>query len=169
MVSAPLEVVSAPLEVVSVSFKTVWRRPSYAPRMNSESSSTPRVAPRLDLIGIVTSDMAASLAFYRRLGLDFAPGSEESPHVETTLPGGLRVAFDTEATLRSFLPDWRPPAGSGRLGLAFHCGTAEGVDAVYEELVAAGYRSEAKPFDAPWGQRYAVVLDPDGNGVDLFA
>ncbi|MGB5655838.1 MAG: glyoxalase, partial [Acidimicrobiia bacterium] len=25
------------------------------------------------------------------------------------------------------------------------------------------------PFDAFWGQRYATVLDPDGNGVDLFA
>jgi hypothetical protein len=25
------------------------------------------------------------------------------------------------------------------------------------------------PYDAPWGQRYATVLDPDGNIVDLFA
>ncbi|GGV06178.1 glyoxalase [Streptomyces spectabilis] len=154
--------------MVSVSFKTTGGRPAYAPGMNSESS-TPHVTPRLDLIGIVTSDMAASLAFYRRLGLVFEAGSEEAPHVETTLPGGLRVAFDTEDTLRSFMPGWQPPADSGRLGLAFHCGTSAGVDAVYEELVAAGYRSELKPFDAPWGQRYAVVLDPDGNGADLFA
>lgn len=29
--------------------------------------------------------------------------------------------------------------------------------------------SDVVPFDAPWGQRYATVLDPDGNGVDLFA
>lgn len=25
------------------------------------------------------------------------------------------------------------------------------------------------PWNADWGQRYAVVLDPDGNGIDLFA
>jgi uncharacterized glyoxalase superfamily protein PhnB len=25
------------------------------------------------------------------------------------------------------------------------------------------------PWDAFWGQRYATVLDPDGNSVDLFA
>lgn len=25
------------------------------------------------------------------------------------------------------------------------------------------------PWDAFWGQRYAVVVDPDGNLVDLFA
>lgn len=43
------------------------------------------------------------------------------------------------------------------------------MDAVYEGLLAAGYDGELKPWDAFWGQRYAVVLDPDGNGVDLFA
>jgi uncharacterized glyoxalase superfamily protein PhnB len=25
------------------------------------------------------------------------------------------------------------------------------------------------PWDAFWGMRYAVVKDPDGNAVDLFA
>ena len=36
-------------------------------------------------------------------------------------------------------------------------------------LIAAGFRGKAPPYDAFWGQRYATVLDPDGNGVDLFA
>ncbi|MEU7580228.1 VOC family protein [Streptomyces sp. NPDC041068] len=130
-------------------------------------NSTP--TPRFDLIGLVVSDMAASLAFYRRIGLEFPEGSESAPHTEAALPGGLRLALDTEETVRSFHPDWRPPASAGRIGLAFHCTTPEGVDAAYEDLVGAGYASELKPFDAPWGQRYAVVLDPDGNGVDLFA
>ncbi|GGR96886.1 glyoxalase [Streptomyces aureoverticillatus] len=138
-------------------------------RTDDGTGATPRVTPRLDLVGIVTSDLTASLAFYRRLGLDFPAGAEELPHVEATLPGGLRVAFDTEETVRSFSPEWRAVPGAGRIGLAFHCGTPAGVDAVYEELVAAGYRSELKPFDAAWGQRYATVLDPDGNGADLFA
>ncbi|MVO86295.1 glyoxalase [Streptomyces sp. p1417] len=127
------------------------------------------VAPRLDMVGVVTSDLAASLAFYRRLGLDFPAGSEDLPHAEATLANGLRFALDTEETVRSFHPDWRSVPGAGRIGLAFHCGTPAGVDAVHEELVAAGYRSELKPFDAVWGQRYATVLDPDGNGADLFA
>ena len=29
--------------------------------------------------------------------------------------------------------------------------------------------SHLEPMDAFWGQRYATVLDPDGNSVDLFA
>ena len=47
---------------------------------------------RLDLVGIVTRDMRASLAFYRRLGLDVPEGAEDEPHAEATTPGGLRVA-----------------------------------------------------------------------------
>ncbi|MER7170269.1 VOC family protein [Streptomyces mesophilus] len=125
--------------------------------------------PRFDMIGIVVSDMAASVAFYRKLGLDFAEGAEQEPHVEVTLPGGLRFALDTEATIRSFMPEWQPPAGGGRIGLAFLCADAADVDAQFEALTAAGAGTELKPFDAFWGQRYATVLDPDGNGVDLFA
>ncbi|MEU5689204.1 VOC family protein [Streptomyces venezuelae] len=140
------------------------------PKSPTPKSPTPKSSrPRFDLIGLVVSDLAASLAFYRRLGLEFPEGAESLPHVEATLPGGLRVAFDTEATVRSFHPAWEAPAGGGRIGLAFHCGTPAGVDAAYEDMTGAGHGSELKPFDAPWGQRYAVVLDPDGNGVDLFA
>ncbi|MBQ0852618.1 MULTISPECIES: VOC family protein [Streptomyces] len=127
------------------------------------------MTPRFDLIGLVVSDMAASLAFYRRLGLTFPEGAESLPHVEAELPGGLRFALDTEDTIRSFHPDWRPPTGGGRIALAFLCDSPADVDATYEALLAAGHTAELKPFDAPWGMRYATVQDPDGNGVDLFA
>lgn len=128
------------------------------------------MTPRFDAIGLVVSDMAASVAFYRRLGLTFPAGAEEQGHVEAELPGGLRLLLDTEDTVRSFHPGWTPPAGGGRrVSLAVRCDSPEEVDALYEELTAAGSHGELKPWDAVWGQRYAVVLDPDGNAVDLFA
>ncbi|MFD6922330.1 VOC family protein [Streptomyces sp. NPDC059944] len=127
------------------------------------------MTPRFDVIGLVVSDMAASLAFYRRLGLDFPAGAEAEPHVEAGLPGGLRLALDTEETVRSFHPGWRPPSGGGRMSLALRCDDPAEVDSVYAELVDAGHHGELKPWDAFWGMRYAVVHDPDGNGVDLFA
>jgi uncharacterized glyoxalase superfamily protein PhnB len=125
--------------------------------------------PQLDLIGIVTADMAASLAFYRRLGLDLPPEADLEEHVEATLPGGLRLAWDTEKLMRSIDPDRQPPAGGHRIALAFRCADATAVDREYEELVAAGHYGAHAPFDAFWGQRYATVHDPDGNAVDLFA
>ncbi|MEU6705908.1 VOC family protein [Streptomyces wuyuanensis] len=127
------------------------------------------MTPRLDAVGLVVSDMAASLAFYRRLGLDIPEGAESAPHVEAVLPGGPRVLFDTEETIRSFDPGWKRPEGGDRVGLAFLCDSPAEVDKVYEELVGAGHRGHLAPWDAVWGQRYAVVLDPDGAGVSLFA
>jgi catechol 2,3-dioxygenase-like lactoylglutathione lyase family enzyme len=124
---------------------------------------------RMDAVGIVASDMAKALAFYRALGLQIPADADGQPHAEVTLPGGLRLLFDTEETVRSFHPDWRPVPGAGRIGLAFALPDAAAVDAAYAELTAAGHHGEMAPFDAFWGQRYAVVNDPDGNGVDLFA
>jgi catechol 2,3-dioxygenase-like lactoylglutathione lyase family enzyme len=124
---------------------------------------------KLDAIGIVASDMAKSLAFYRALGLAVPDGADAQPHVEVPLGGGMRLLFDTEDTIRSFHPGWKPAAGGGRIGLAVALPDAAAVDAAYAELTAAGHHGELEPFDAFWGQRYATVHDPDGNGVDLYA
>jgi catechol 2,3-dioxygenase-like lactoylglutathione lyase family enzyme len=125
--------------------------------------------PRLDAMGIVVSDLRASLRFYRMLGLELPEDPGDEQHVEATTPGGLRVMFDTIAVVRSFMPEWEPASGGHRMGLAFHCGDAAGVDATYARLTAAGYPGAKAPWDAFWGQRYAQVSDPDGNPVDLFA
>ncbi len=122
----------------------------------------------LTVIGLVVADMAGSLAFYRRLGLDIPVEADGQPHVEVGLPGGLKLAFDSVETIRSFDSSWSPPAGSPRMSLAFGCDSPADVDKLYGDLVAAGYEGHKEPWDAFWGMRYAVLHDPDGNGVDLF-
>ena len=124
---------------------------------------------RLDVLGFVVTDMARSLAFYRRLGLRIPEDSDREPHVEATLPGGLRIAWDTVDTVRSFDASYEPPRGGHRMGVAFLCDDPAEVDRVYAELMADGVEGHLPPFDAFWGQRYATVHDPDGNPVDLFA
>jgi catechol 2,3-dioxygenase-like lactoylglutathione lyase family enzyme len=122
------------------------------------------------VIELVVSDMAATLAFYRRIGLDVPSEADDQPHVEVDLAGGLRLVWDTEETIRSFDPDWSPPAGGGhRVALAFACDSPQEVDAAWIELTSAGHEGHLEPWDAFWGMRYAVVHDPDGNPVDLFA
>ena len=49
------------------------------------------------------------------------------------------------------------------------CDSPHGVDDMHSKVVGAGFLSKDEPYDAFWGQRYATVLDPDGNAVDLFA
>jgi catechol 2,3-dioxygenase-like lactoylglutathione lyase family enzyme len=84
------------------------------------------------VIELVVSDMAAILAFYRRVGLDVPSESDDQPHAEAEL---------------------EPGRGRRRVG----------------ELTSAGYEGHLAPWDAVWGMRYAVVRDPDGTPVDLFA
>jgi catechol 2,3-dioxygenase-like lactoylglutathione lyase family enzyme len=124
---------------------------------------------RFDLVGVVVADMARSLAFYRRLGIDLPPDADSQPHVEAQLQGGVRMAWDTIDVIRSFDPGWTPPTGGHGLALAFACESPDEVDSTYAELVDAGNLGHLEPWDAFWGQRYAVVHDPDGNSVDLFA
>lgn len=122
--------------------------------------------PSLDAVGIVAADVAASAEFYRLLGLEFAESTED--HQEAATANGLRVMLDSVEMAKQFDSEWVQPAGKP-IALAFRCTSPAEVDDVYERVVAAGYRGKNPPYDALWGQRYATVLDPDGNGVDLFA
>jgi catechol 2,3-dioxygenase-like lactoylglutathione lyase family enzyme len=120
------------------------------------------------VIELVVSDMAASVAFYRRLGLELPEAAVSEPHVEIDL-GGMRLALDTVETIRSFDPGWTPPTGGHRVALAFECDSPADVDVTYRRLTDAGAPGHLEPWDAFWGQRYATVHDPDGTPIDLFA
>ena len=125
--------------------------------------------PTLDVFGVVVSDMARSVAFYRRLGLEFPDGAENEPHAEAQLGGGLRYALDTEQTIRTFDPEWQRPTDGHLTGGAFRCESPEEVDRVFAELLEAGATPYREPWDAFWGQRYAQLQDPDGTVLDLYA
>ena len=127
------------------------------------------MALRFDLAGIVVGNMARSLAFYRLLGLDIPASDDGEPHVEVDLAGGVRLAWDTVDVVRSFDPGWTAPVGGHRIALAFACDSAAEVDETYATLIAAKHYGHRAPWDAFWGQRYAIVHDPDGNAVDIFA
>ena len=122
---------------------------------------------QLDVVGLVVTDMAATLAFYRRLGLDVPAEADSAPHAEVGLAGGLRLTFDTVDVMTSFDPEFTLTPGGA--SLAFLANSPQRVDETYRDLVAAGYHGHLPPWDAFWGQRYAVVHDPDGHTVDLFA
>jgi catechol 2,3-dioxygenase-like lactoylglutathione lyase family enzyme len=128
------------------------------------------MAPSLNGIGLAVADMSTSLTFYRRLGLDFPAGAEDGPHAEAELPGGVRLMLDTHASISSFDPSHKPggPIKDGA-SLAFLCADPAEVDSQHADLVAAGHTNVKDPWDAPWGQRYAILRDPDGYQVELFA
>jgi uncharacterized glyoxalase superfamily protein PhnB len=123
--------------------------------------------PPLNAIGITASNMAESIRFYRLLGLDL-PETPDEGHVEASLPNGLRLMLDSEEVILSFLPGWKRTDGN-QVALAFECESPAEVDEIYARITEAGFEGEKEPWDAFWGQRYALLGDPDGVRVNLYA
>src|SRR5581483_9619793 len=103
-----------------------WRSldPSWRYRIGPTVSVSVSVVPQFDAIGIVSSDLARSIAFYKLLGIEFP---EEEGHIEATLPNGTRLMLDGEDVIRSFRPDWKRETGN-QLALAFACSSPAEVD-----------------------------------------
>ena len=126
---------------------------------------------RLDQLNLVVNDVEASRAFYARLGLDF--GDEPDPvwdahHVSAR--HGDTTPLDLDLDSVTFAAKWNQGA-SDRSGtvLGFKVDTRAEVDALVSSLVSEGVPVQQEPYDAFWGARYAVVSDPDGNGVGIMS
>jgi catechol 2,3-dioxygenase-like lactoylglutathione lyase family enzyme len=127
------------------------------------------VPGRLTAIGIVTADVSRSASFYRTLGLHVPEPPAGEDHFEIALPNGLRLMWDHESLIKQIDPDWERPGHGHRVALAFELDTPAEVDETYGRALDAGFEGKKEPWDAFWGQRYAQLLDPDGQPVDLFA
>ena len=131
--------------------------------------------PDLNQVDLVVSDMEATVAFYRALGVDIPEAAiwrtaTGAHHVDITMPGGLTVHFDSAALARVYDRGWREPSGTGtRAVLSFKLSSREQVDVTHDKLTGLGYRSSQPPYDAFWGARYAIVEDPDGNHIGLMS
>lgn len=106
---------------------------------------------------VFCKDVAASAAFYEGV-LGFERESEYGGDVGLRLP----VASNAEASVSFYLhPGEAPePADLGTFQVA-------DVDAVIEELRAAGMTIVSEPADTPWGVREATISDPDGHVLTI--
>ncbi len=111
--------------------------------------------------------MKASLEFYRVLGLEIPEEMNEDQHVEVNQEG-FRLAFDKQETAKEVYGSWEQQSGH-RIELAFVCENEVLLNELYKKIIDHGYVGHREPWDAFWGQRYAIVQDPDGNLISLFA
>jgi uncharacterized glyoxalase superfamily protein PhnB len=133
-----------------------------------------RKRPTLNQLNIVSGNLDASIAFYRRLDVEFPEGSvwRTATGAHHANAHGEALAVDLDST--GFAPKWNAGwAGradlAGKVVVGFSVESREEVDRLYGELTAAGHRGLQPPWDAFWGARYAVVEDPDGVAVGLMS
>lgn len=126
-----------------------------------------RLPPVFNQLSLIVRDMDATVAFYRSLGLEI-DAKPDSEHVAVTLSSGILLEFDTTHFVGQWDTGWRGDTG-GSTVLGFSVPAREAVDEIYTALTGAGHQGRQRPYDAFWGARYAIVEDPDGNGIGLMS
>ena len=109
---------------------------------------------KLNGVNIATARLEEMAAFYQAL-LD-APCVERGPGRREVWAGESFVALC--AAKEGFCPNPQ--------GCLLEFGV-EDIDEAYRRLERAGILPEKEPETLPWGYRYFVVEDPDGNRVDM--
>ncbi len=109
----------------------------------------------INAVTLVTADMDTSCAFYQALGFDRVVGGAGTPFTTYRVGDGfLNVQLDpAHAPVRSI---W------GRVIF-----WVADVDAMHARAVEHGAIPEMEPTDAPWGERYFHVRDPDGHELSF--
>lgn len=134
--------------------------------------------PILDQINLVCGDPDASIAFYRRLGVEIpeprvwrtSTGAHHISAAEQSLEQSIAFDLDSIEFARRWNAGWKDRTDlKGRIVIGFSVGTREEVDAIFHDMTGAGYRGLQKPCDAFWGARYAIIEDPDGVAVGLMS
>jgi catechol 2,3-dioxygenase-like lactoylglutathione lyase family enzyme len=108
----------------------------------------------ISAVTLATHDMRRAVEFYRCVGLKLLYGGEEASFTSFR-------AVDNYLNL-VLQPAERRWSWWGRL--IFH---DSDVDGLYTRLTAAGYRPEAPPRDAEWGERFFHLADPDGHELSF--
>jgi catechol 2,3-dioxygenase-like lactoylglutathione lyase family enzyme len=125
--------------------------------------------PRLRQVNVVARDVAATVEFYRLLGLETAPTEPPWDRHHRNVDTGDDLDLDIDSS--SFATKWDERWTDGATGyvLTFSVEERATVDALYATLTGAGYEGQQPPWDAFWGSRFAIVADPDGNAVGIMS
>ncbi|MGA7779510.1 MAG: VOC family protein [Paraburkholderia sp.] len=107
----------------------------------------------LSAITLATHDMARAVPFYEALGFPLQFGGPQETFSSFAFgPSYLNLIADARGSI-----NWW-----GRVIIY-----VSDVDALYQKALAAGLQPEFAPSDAPWGERYFHITDPDGHELSF--
>jgi len=115
-----------------------------------------QVEPRIETLSAITlatRDMARAVRFYEALGFPLVSGG----------PNDAFTSFRFGQSFLNLIAETHGPINWwGRV--IFHVSDVEGL---YRKALAAGLAPAFTPRDAPWGERYFHVNDPDGHELSF--
>jgi catechol 2,3-dioxygenase-like lactoylglutathione lyase family enzyme len=109
----------------------------------------------ISAVTLLTVDMDKSVPFYRALGFHLLYGGPEAPFTSFRVGAGyLNLQLDPAVSPTKAI--W------GRVVF-----WVENVDTTYQRALEAELVPDNSPTDAPWGERYLHILDPDGHQLSF--
>ncbi|MFM0074186.1 VOC family protein [Paraburkholderia sediminicola] len=123
---------------------------------SAPTDSTDPTEPRIEslsAITLATGNMPRAVLFYEALGFPIKFGGSQEAFTSFAFGGAyLNLIVDTRAPV-----NWW-----GRVIIY-----VSDVDALYRKALAAGLKPSLEPSDAPWGERYFHITDPDGHELSF--
>ena len=108
----------------------------------------------LSAVTLATHDMGRAVRFYEALGFPMLHGGEDAPFTSFAVGSSFLNLFATaETQARGF---W----GRAIVHVA-------DVDVMYRRVLAVGLAPQFPPSNAPWGERYFHITDPDGHEISF--
>ena len=108
----------------------------------------------ISAITLGTHDMARTVRFYRVLGFEL-------------LYGGEAAAFTNFRAGQGYLNLTAQPANKRWAWWGRVIFYVDDVDALHDQVLAAGFSPSTRPRDAEWGERYFHLSDPDGHELSF--
>ena len=115
---------------------------------------TPVTMEAVSAITLATHDMPRAVRFYRALGFQLHYGGEDATFTSFTVG---KSYVNIVAVAPEQVWSWW-----GRV--IFH---VSDVDAMHRRALQLGLAPEFAPQDAPWGERYFHLTDPDGHELSF--
>lgn len=138
----------------------------------SPENASRTASPVLNQLNLVANEFDRTVEFYRKLGIEITeapPSPEGIRHARAKLPDGFLLEIDNGTLARFYNAAWREAQERERVVIGFRLPARDEVDRRYNELLSSGYTGLQPPYDAFWGQRYAIVADPDGRDIGLMS
>jgi uncharacterized protein len=117
--------------------------------------------PRISIVTLGVASVAASRAFYERLGFIASKASQDS--ICFMQLGGQALALYSRASLADDAHVANSPPGFSGVTLAYNCRTEAAVDAAIAHAVACGATLKKPAQKVFWGGYSGYVADPDGH------
>jgi uncharacterized glyoxalase superfamily protein PhnB len=123
---------------------------------------------KLNAVGVTSTNIAKTVEFYTILGFKFPEYKKGDQHLEPITPdGSARLMIDSSTLIKEIIGE-TPKAGN-HSNFAIEYNSVSELNEIANSISEAGFVIVKEPWDAFWGQRYAIVEDPDGYKVDLYS